>query len=162
MTEDLPRFKPTSIARLTVVGTVYFQPQGDEAMSVGNPFSRQLSTDEQPYVRTLRIGEEWVDISKGSWLEGGSMICISNDEGKHLIQQQTPEEKKHSANKILEVAFEHSILEDATMHTPDVPMEAFALVLPTEDIRFTPAAFKRLRIRCRKGAAKCTISLFPE
>lgn len=158
-TSDMPAFSPASVSRLTVVETMYFQPHGEDAVSLGKPFSRQLKGEEH-WQRTIRVGPEWVEI-KGCWLEKASVIRVANDEGKTVQVIPTPEQKAVSAAKIMEVGIVAVESATATMHDPPNEPIGFALVAPGEDCRFEPTAWERLRFRCLKGEVRITVSILP-
>lgn len=63
-------------SRLTVVETAVWEP-GDEgpATAVESRFEVLASTDEQPYVRRLKVGQEWQRLEMG-WLKGCSMLFV--------------------------------------------------------------------------------------
>src|SRR3990167_2766898 len=64
--------KKTPPARIVVVENVYYQKTGEpNATATESRFSHWLVTDEQPYIRKIKVGEEWMPIDRG-WIEGES------------------------------------------------------------------------------------------
>lgn len=125
--------------RLTVVEHVYHQAPGVEATTTDSAFARNLSTDEQPYSRTCKVGTEWQPLDCG-WLKESSMLTLKN-EGTSLllIGQQTTH---------------------AACLTDDVA--AFARLRAGESCRFLPENQGGLRICAVKHEGRMTLTLFPE
>ncbi len=90
--------------RLTVVETVYHQTATGEPDSIASSFFRELDSDEQPYRRKTKVGEEWTPLDLG-WIKEAGMLVICNDEGKGLTKIPTPEEKEELAKKVLLLGF---------------------------------------------------------
>lgn len=136
-----------SKARLTVVDTVYYQSQEMPAISAESRFSRLLETlEEQPYVRRMKVSEEWAPLDCG-WLNECSMLMLVNEEGRGLDKIPTQEEQKLINKRIIEVRF----------GSEDVEW----LIPPGESLRGYPINPKLMWIRCQTGQAKLTINLFP-
>lgn len=134
-------------ARLTVVDTVYYQSPEMQATSAESRFSRPLDTlDEQPYIRRMKVTEEWAPLDCG-WLNECSMLMLVNEEGKGLEKIPTEEEKTEISKRVIEVRFGSETVE--------------WLILPGESLRGYPINPKLMFIRCRNGCAKLTINLFP-
>lgn len=137
-------------ARFVVVDKLYYEMPNTEPIVVDSGFARWLETDEQPYIRRFTVGEQWQAVNTG-WLEETSMLLIENNEERFTVNP-TSEEKTEAAQKVIEIAFPAG--KEWT--------EASWLILPGESLRGTPANIKNLWLRCRKGKAKCTITLIPE
>jgi hypothetical protein len=134
---------------VTVVETVYHQPFNSEPTSQSSAFSRPLETAEQPYRRSLVVGEAWQPLDLG-WLKnvGVGMLCISNEEGRHPQTVPTAEELAETKARVVEVAY--------GCESPDgweVP--------PGESLRACPSNAGALQIRCRHGVAQVTIFAIP-
>lgn len=150
--ESLPRFTPTAFSRLTVVETIYHQSADGDATVIGKPYNRILFSGEQLYPRVLTIGQEWVDISKGCWLERASQLVLHNNEGKQVQVIMTEEERSKLTERMVEIG----------VQVGDV-VEAFSSIPPGgESCRISNPYIKKLRIRCVKGTAKVVISIVPE
>lgn len=134
-------------ARLVVVETVYHQPADAEPTAAESRFGRWLTTDEQPYVRRGRIGEEWQPLvaAEACWLDQSSMVVITNQEGGFHLQPTEQQQAEMDA-RVLEVGREGSVL---------------LVVPPGESARFQPWDLTALRVRCRSGEAKYTVAIFP-
>lgn len=154
-------------SRIVVVSHVVYQSLGDQPVKLERSYSRQLTTTEQPYLRKLTIGSQWVPLDKG-WLNQASLLDISNEEGKHL--QVNPEDWEALAIKgrVVEVAcipmFAESAVKHRDMHSPDIlvpELVADWLVPPRESIRVIPTDLSRVRLRCQNGEARCVLSIFP-
>lgn len=144
---------------VTIVSTVYHRASPhDESTSVLCNFGRDLASDEQPCgPRTVKVGEEWQPLELGWLKDCVGMVIITNEEGRFPQRKPSEEEKAEAAERMLQVAVV-MMVDWATEHLT-VP---FALVLPTETLCFCPADASALRVRCRKGTAKVTITLLPK
>lgn len=152
------------MSRLTVITTVSFQPKDGPPTSNGKPFDRVVKTDEQPYgPRRLKVGEEWTQLETG-WLSEAGHVVIENDEGYWTQKQPTKEERAEAESKVLELCLMPPEEPGGrTMHSPprtkpwcqwEVP--------PRESHRGTPSYLKGFMIRCRKGTARFTVTIYPK
>lgn len=149
--DELPRFTPTFFSRLTIAETVYHQPGDGDSTSFGKPFNRILKTDEQPYVRTLTVGEEWVDISIGCWLKEASQLIIHNVENRTKLVQWTPEEKELASRRYVELGIQVGAEVIVISRIPPGG-ESSRLSDPPIDI---------FRVRSVLGSAKIVIAMVP-
>jgi len=133
--------------RMTVVERVHHQIPGSEPGSVESTFSRELESDEQPYLRFAKAAEDWQPLDLG-WVEQVGMLCISNDEGRNLSVVPTDDEKAETAKKILEITY-------------NVNGEECWIVLPKESMRANPSHPKNLFIRSQHGTVRITIYVIP-
>ncbi len=131
--------------RLTVIETVYHQTTTAEPDSIESRFERELISDEQPYRRTTKVGEDWTPLDFG-WIEEVGMIVIQNNEGKGLTKIPTPEEKEELAAKVLEISAD--------------PSNSW-IVRPGESFRGEPAGKRTLCIRSRSGTTHFNVYAIP-
>ena len=129
--------------RLSVVELVYHQPEGERGVAVESRFARNLVSTEQMYHRRITVTEEWQPID-GAWIKQAGMMVLSNDEGRFTVQP-TQEERDAANEKIVEVGSDGMKW----------------LARPGESIRAEPSDLSAVHVRCRKGSARCTLSLFP-
>ena len=139
---------PAMRARLVVVESVYHQSPDGQPTSAEGAYARQLDTDEQPYARKCKATEEWRPLDCG-WLDRASMLHVVNEEGRFLVQP-TDAEREEVNRKLIELAV-----------SVQGSLTPFAEIPPHETARFRPVDPKALRVRCRSGAAKFTLTLFP-
>lgn len=139
--------KPASPARMTVVETVYHADARGPTDLPGLGFSRALSSDEQPYLRRIAVGEEWQPLDVG-WVHHPAHVVVKNHAGEGLQRVPTNEQRAEIAAKVVLLAFsEH---------------DAGAWVIPPgESFRGTPST-PRMLIRCMNGEAKVTVLVIPE
>jgi hypothetical protein len=138
-------------SRITVVETVYHQPGDMQPSSVSPRFTRWLGSDEQPYIRTITLTEEWVALDQG-WLKGQcGMVVIENEESKRLTFIPTPDEQDEIEARVIEVGYRGH---------KDQGGGSF-LVYPRENLRITPSDPDRIELRCRQGKARCTLHVYP-
>ena len=151
-TRLVPAEPPKPVNRLTVVETLYHQAGYDEPESFVLSYERDLTTNEQVYDRRGSVGEEWQDLRFG-WLTDENINCsllrIVNHEGQQFQTIPTPEELAEVMGRVLEFCYAGG---------EETPF----LVRPKESTKLSPSTLKGLRIRCRKGTARYTVTAFPE
>lgn len=137
-------------SRLVVVETTYFQPESGSPYAVEARYGRVLSSDEQMFTKTCKVGQEWIPAPSG-WLEGQvGLLVISNEEGKSRQTYPTEKEVAATQEKVLEIGFDTGNY-----------VQVFGQILPGEDMRLHPVNMQALRLRCRKGEVKSVVSVFP-
>ena len=142
---------------LTVVETVYHQPAGEEPTAVSVQYVRPLETQEQPYVRKIRVGEQWQPLDLG-WIEQPGMIWLTNDEGRGLQVNPTPEERAAIEAKVICLVTK---VVNAGVLAGILAEDDFSWeVPPGESFRGRPTCAKRVWLRCRSGTAKATIRVY--
>lgn len=66
------------VAQLTLLETVYFQQPNEDAIAVSpDPYSVELDTEEQPYIRRYSVEEDPIEVDYG-WVAKPGMIFIKN------------------------------------------------------------------------------------
>lgn len=140
-------------SRLTVVESIYHQTTGEQPSAVLTRFSRDLESDEQPYVRRRRKATpEWQPVDYG-WVESPAMVVIQNDERRLLrarATNPTDEERLAAEAKVIELRFADS------SHSP------VWLILPGETMRGSPSPGASLRVRCLAGEAQYNLFVYPK
>lgn len=151
-TRLVPAEPPKPVNRLTVVETLYHQSGHQEAESFGLSYERDLVTEEQVYDRRDKATEVWQDLRLGWFTDkelGCSLLRIVNHEGQQFQTIPTPEELAEVMGRVLEFCYAGG---------EETPF----LVRPKESTKLSPSTLKGLRIRCRKGTARYTVTAFPE
>lgn len=152
-TSETPEPKQTVLKpRITVVETLYHQGVlGETPTTVTCQFSRELESDEQPYQRRCKVGEDPQPLDIG-WIEEVGEIHIQNEEGRSLQVQPTNEEKAESAKKVLWIVLHNK----ASSYWPGL------LRIPAgESQRLLPIYPEELWISSRSGTTRFTITVFP-
>lgn len=144
-----------SLTNIAVVEVVYCRRPGEEPTAVESRFSRWVHTTEQPWTRRFNVGADWQPLDCG-WVEQASLLHLANNEGKNLRFVPTKEEEEQTQAKVVEVGL--SIL---TTEADRELVEPGWVVFPKETMRVQPIDLSRLRVRCRSGTARCTLTLFP-
>lgn len=129
-------------ARIVIVETATVVPMAGSPQQTVSRFSRPLTTDEQPYVRQLKITDAWTPLDTG-WFAG--QPC-----GMMLLANQ---EKDREA--VVEMLLTDCPTPSAGKWRPEW------LVLPGESMRGCPCDLSVVRLRCRKGIALVTLTLYP-
>jgi len=153
--------------RLLVTCTVsHFPADGSQPTVAGGPCSRWLATTEQCYVRKATVGESWQPLPDG-WLKEAGMLLITNEKVRWAAQP-TAEERAAAEAKVLEVGMavvgpstSSPALNQAIENLKPGYIQPFALVRPGESVRLEPVDLATLRLRCRMGESRITVSVFP-
>ncbi len=132
--------------RITVVETVYHQVMGDQPDCLESRFTREVESQEQPYRRNCKVGEEWQALDTG-WLDEVSMLVIRNEEGTNLQVHPTEEQKADLAKKVL-------LLSSTDSSTN-------WLILPGESFRGVPSTVKNLEVRSQSGTIRFILYATP-
>lgn len=151
---DAPVLMPINSEKgtLTVVERVYHQLDSDQPTSVETSFTQRVMSDEQPYSRRMKVGEEWVPIGKG-WLEECAMLVLRNDpESRFTIPSD--EEKAADAVKVIEVGT------DIGTHGP-FHVIRWAYLSPEKSLRIAPSDIDKIMVRCQAGIGRLLVSAFP-
>jgi hypothetical protein len=163
---DEPAFHPPP-SRIVVVETVYHQEHGSEPVAAGRPFSRFLSTAEQPFgPRRLKVGCEWQPIETGWLSENVGMLYLRN-EGEGLAASRPGEPSEEEPARIIELGLLvdlNSPDADLTMHDPaslPVVVIPFGQIRPGESRREEPRNLPLFRVRCETGECRLTVHAFP-
>lgn len=130
--QEFKRVPPSH--RMTVVETICHQLAGQNPVSYGRPFTRKLKSEEAPYSRPMKIGEEWKLLDCG-WVPDVGMMLLTNEE--------------KGVGMIIEVS-------------QTIDFSNPFLVFPQESLRGTPNDARRIWIRSRRGICKYTLTLIPE
>jgi hypothetical protein len=165
ITLPAPASQPASAgALLTVVGQAVHQTGDAEPAAAEFRFERKLLTSEQPFVRRFQVGEQWQPLPQ-SWLAEASYMVLTNERPTFAVNP-TPEQQAEADARIVEIGFvPPPESEPRTMHSPprgNVGPFAAMLVRPGEQQPITPVSLAGVRLRCRAGAARCVVTLFPE
>lgn len=146
---------------LTIVQNIYHQQEGMQPIHVESRISRKLSSDEQPYVRQLKVGEIWTPLETG-WLGECSILVIKNNEGRFTDKLPTPEQVEEAESKVLEIGFSTrgpSPLNPKSIE-PEVIIGALE-ILPRESHPIHPIALWSVYIRSRKGETRYSVTIIP-
>lgn len=157
---------PRSRPRVTVVEQAYYQSPDDQPRVVETRCSQDLLTDEQPYLRLMKVTEEWHRIDHG-WIEDASWMIVSNEEGRIGTVIPSREEREASEAKVVELGWEFAAPDEGprSMHSPPKapppPVLGVIEIKPGTSIRIQPKFLRAIRLRCRSGMARVTVNLFP-
>ncbi len=136
--------------RLTYVEHLYHQSPTERPFHTESTGSRWLDTDDQPYMRNLKVGSRWQPLTEGSWLSECSQLVLRNE--MPVPQVIVSEGKTEGVGVILEVGVMVTIEQPGprTMHSPDrIPPKVLTLwrVGPGESMRGEPVEPKSLLVR---------------
>jgi hypothetical protein len=132
-------------SRLVVSEKAYFQPYAEPAVDLSSePFSRWLSTDEQPFQRKQKANEEWRPLELG-WVETAGMVLLENERTRFQVQPSEAQATE-AKEKIVEVKQGEAV---------------FAIIRPGESCRFEPTDPKNLSLRCRSGECRVNVTILP-
>lgn len=149
-------------ARVTVVEKVFYECEGQSPASIDHSYDRTLASVEQPVTRVLVVGEQW-QVLNPLWLppQGVGLLMLYN----HPPGATDPAEMV--AGHVVEVAFISPAAQPSKSRTMwDPPLEkqvppAQLIVHPGRDMRVEPIDVSMIRIRCRRGETRCTLTMLP-
>jgi hypothetical protein len=134
--------------RMTLITKVHFEHAGEVPVTVENATNFFLTTQEQPYIRRLRVTEEFTSVDV-SWLEDNvGLLAFDNRTGVVQRVNPTEEEKAILRKKTLLVCFgecEEGILVPAGMAQSILPVDC-----------------KVIRIRSMHGILDVNLYAFPK
>lgn len=145
---------------ITVAGTIYHRagPQA-QATAINLRWTRELESDEQPWgPRQFTVTEQWTPLDCG-WLkpELCGMLVIENREGHFTQRIPTEEQRAEAMARVVEIGVTNA---RALEHYDD-HIIAILEVRPKESQPLMPVDVSSLRIRCRKGEARCVLTVLP-
>lgn len=142
---DPPKVQRPASPRLTVVEHVYHQLLDQSPTGSESCFDRELSSDEQPWLRTKMVGEAWDRVDLG-WIDEPGMLTVSNSIVK---RESTPteDEKLQDASRSLLLRFGES--------------PGSIEIRSGESCRFEPYDAIPIWVRCLSGETKMTVFCVP-
>lgn len=161
MTTETPLVSPEILlknkdsARLTVVEHIYHQSPGDPSVPCENRYTKILESSEQPFRRTLEIGEEWTAIPYG-WVphDGCSLLAIVNEVGKRPQVIPTDAEVEEMASRKIIVGI-------ASPSSPTPHTILFSIPYKESSRIPSPSSLKDYLVRSSKGKARYSVYIFP-
>lgn len=132
------------MARLVVVEQVHHQERGAQPTSLDTRYAVELSSEEQPYLRRLSVGEELSRMDFG-WAREPALLVLRHERPARSVHPGAEESAADEARRV-------EVL---------VGDRAFAVVRPGCSLRLEPSAGAELNVRCTQGAAKCTLMVVP-
>lgn len=140
-----------SNSRITVVDNFYhYSEDGVGPLALVPRYSRPLKSDEQVYIRMLKVTSEWQPLDRG-WVERASLLILENKEGMSYEINPSHEDRKADKQKIVLLG----------LASGDYA-EDFLEIQPGEHVKITPTQLDRLRIRCLHKEARVLMHLVPE
>ena len=139
---------------LTVSDMVTYQQPGKMPQGFSHPFCRSVKDGCQPWVRQLRIGEEWTQLDAG-WVDNAACMILLNEEGTNLRVIPTPEEVEAMKKKVLEITYDGPPENGKWLYPA-------GLIFPGETRREHPINLGSIYLRSRSGEINCLLWLFPE
>jgi hypothetical protein len=117
-----------------VVDTLHFQVSGQQPSSIPTcRFTRDLTTDEEPYLRSVKPSPEWTKLDSGFIApDGCAMLRIASDAKS-----------------------------TGTVELRSGPDSDTLLLPPGESMRFQPSDLARWELRCVRGHARCSVVVLP-
>lgn len=142
---------PTRRPRFTVTGSVVHQQPGEQAKQAPRSrFYRWLDQDQDPYERTVKVGEDWTPLDLGWVGTEGSLLLLANATRATFTVRPTREQLADLYSKVLEVGL---LVKGVVTDFAEVPVG--------EDLRLSPRRLDAYRVRCRSGQGKYSIFLVP-
>lgn len=156
MAEQLEKVSPRErvrVPKVTVVGTVYYQPARGQPKGVKIAYSLSGVEDEQVYERPVQVGPEWQPVEYG-WVKNPGMVIVSHDKVV-LDVKPTKEQREWLEQRVIQLG----ILNWAGDRETVAPFQDVYL---GTSFPSTPPSFPLLRIRCPNGKARVTVYVIPK
>lgn len=162
--------RPNLGARLVKTGGLYFAALNEQGKNLDLSYSRPVKSEEQPFGprNHIKVGEIWQPLNLAWFAENpgeASTFVVVNEEGQFKQVIPTPEETVEAEGKIIELGMVVAFVPNGGVVNEGVMV--FALVYPSGDTyslqsqeTHTPDITK-VRIRCRRGDAKYSLTIFP-
>lgn len=135
-------------ALLTVVQSYYHQQEGMQPTQIEARYTRELKTDEQPYVRHFKVGETWDKLDTG-WLTDCSLLIVKNNEGRFTDRIPTPAQLQEALARVVEIGLGIG------------PVSPCLLVHPNESHPLHVVSLDEVWLRCANGEARVSVMAFP-
>lgn len=171
---------------VTFLHTIYHQVLSESPTSIDPRGNYPIFSDEQPYVRTLKLTTEWELLDAG-WLKEASLVLIENQKelkfsekpGEFALVNPTSREKKTQAELIAQVGFSlfepipvaaapqgprdmHSTPKvQATAPSPKTIIHPCMVIKPGRVCTFEPSSLDIVYIRGTVPGVKVKVSVFP-
>lgn len=129
---------------LTCVTTITHRHPAGNPTHIDCRFSELLQSDEHPYARPFKVGQEWKEIDT-AWIEEASLLVVQNPKISYAMQP-SQEQKEFDDQRILELAY------------PDSPPW---LIRPGRIFIAEPSDLAGLRIRSQQGTAEVMLTAIP-
>ena len=143
--EDYPEPKKP-IPRLTIVETLYHRTIESGIAEYVGRFTRDLQSDDEPYQRQKKIGEEWEPLDTG-WLEVNvGTVFIQNKAGTDLMRVPSDGEKEAISRQAIVIRFNGS---DGL------------IIPPKESARFCPVNSSTIEICSLSGTIRYSLCVVP-
>lgn len=135
-------------ARVVIVEKLYHAVPGRNPTSIQEGFCRKIVCREQPYMREMRLTEQWVALDKG-WIPGDvGLVYISVGPNDPLVQVGVAVREITRQGRYGDIAV----------------IQKFSRILPDESIRVSPfedELFLRKADGDSKKQALATVWVFP-
>lgn len=146
--KDFPNNFQRPRPRIVVVENVYHQSPGSDPVGVDTSSSRFCNSDEQPFLRRTRIGDEWMPLETG-WVSEPFLIAIRNDAAAFRVNPSSAE-REEAGRRVIEVA----VVTENGLGAP------FTLIHPGDSVRLYPLDGAKYYLRSQLGYAQVTINAF--
>lgn len=137
--------------RITIVNSAYFQPVDGDPKLFDRKWSQALTTDEEPYQRKMKVGEEWQPLESG-WLNGEASLLVIQNLKPRFDHNLSEAELKEVEEKAVELG--------SALYTDQKSVQVFSTVSVGRDVQIEPIG--RLMIRCAKGEAQVQYTFYPK
>jgi len=144
--EDIPD-------RMVVIEYIYHQQHNQPAMNLEYRYRCHPVTSEQPYQRRCVATEQYQPIDRG-WFENGG-------HGLVVIKNEEPDKVNEIAGiSSQDIDSEEGVLEIRGKVDGDLDVLSW-FVPPGQTIKALPSSLQHLHVRCLKGRANYTLTIFP-
>jgi hypothetical protein len=143
--------------RLTVIDqVVHASPEGQPILAE-HRCDVELTSDEQPWLRTVTLQVDWQPLAKGCWLEQASCVCIEHKAARGR-GVPTPEERARQEAKRVDICI-------YSPHSPSNGQQEFCWpsmsLAPGRSVRLEGIDLDELWVRASEIGIKAAITIFP-
>lgn len=175
---EIPLHRPDHPPKLIRVGQLHYRDINGKAISEDIRFVRELIHKDEPYRRTIIIGEEWVKIDT-AWIQDIGYLLFRNNGGKPFQVVPTQEQMNEAWSRIIQVGYEfprysperkvpqkRTAFEDeqdveerieAELLAMTKHIEPFWSIYPGESMEGRPTNNRPIYLRCQHGEVSVTI-----
>lgn len=178
-----PLFRPQQKPKLIVIKSVHHRNADGKVESLVVRHTRELASEDDPLMRTITVGEQWVKIDT-AWIQPIGYFSFRNNGWKPFQVVPTPDQMKEAWSRVIEVgysvpkqivqakpvpydkrnprtAFDNEI-QSISVNEIIQEIEPFWLIYPGESQDGRPVPNKDIYVRCQHGQTYLTIFALPE
>lgn len=168
--------RPDLPPRLIVNSNLYHRDTTSKVKSNPSRFVRILKGNDDPYIRRMIVGEEWIPVDT-AWIKQIGYLRIRNEGGKPFNSVPSQEQIQEEMSRILDIGYLLNLPEKEdkihktrrTMFDPPLEIQPIKvditsmwMIHPYEHMEGKPHPTFPMFMRCRHGEVSVTIIALPD